>query len=91
LGGSLAYLLAQHKAELGTKYVTEIVIFRDNYPQDVHPCIQILFRIKDVPDPDVDLSQDLQIRSSVLEEGLENRIRVHKIFQGTNLLIIGSA
>ncbi|KAH6875074.1 hypothetical protein BKA58DRAFT_334135 [Alternaria rosae] len=97
LGGSLAYLLAQHKAELGIKHVTEVVIFRDDFAQDWSPYVQLLFRIKDVPNPAPDPAlgaesgQALRLRSSVLDDGLKNRIHIHKIFPDTRALVIGGA
>lgn len=97
MGGSLAYLLAQHKAELDIKHVTEVVIFRDDFAQDWSPYVQLLFRIKDVPNPAPDPAlgaesgQALRLRSSVLDDGLKNKIHIHKIFPDTRALVIGSA
>ncbi|KAI4929772.1 hypothetical protein J4E86_011714 [Alternaria arbusti] len=95
LGGSLAFLLAQHKAELSIKHVTEIVIFRDNWEGST-PYVQLLFRIKDVPDPapdpapDAESGQALRLRSSLLGDGLKNKIYTHKIFQDTRALVVGA-
>jgi len=88
-------LLAQHKAELGTKHVTEVVIFRDNFDY-LTPYVQLLFRIKDVPSPAPDpapgaeLGQALRLRSAVLGDGLKNKIYTHKIFQDTRALIVSA-
>lgn len=51
IGATLAFLLIQHKAELGIKMVSEIVIFRENNPANTLPDVNILFRIMDVPYP----------------------------------------
>jgi hypothetical protein len=48
LGSTLAFLFAQHKAELGHKHVTEVTIFRENHSQDTVSHTQLLFTIKDV-------------------------------------------
>ena len=88
-------MLAQHKAELGIKHVTEIVIFRDNWEGST-PYVQLLFRIKDVPDPAPDLAPDaesgqaLRLRSSLLGDGLKNKIYTHKIFQDTRALVVSA-
>ena len=50
LGGTLAFLLTQHKKDLGHKHVTDVTIFRDNDAHEL-PSIYLLFTIKDVPDP----------------------------------------
>ncbi|KAL6703814.1 hypothetical protein ACN47E_009033 [Coniothyrium glycines] len=51
IGATLAYLLLQHKAELGIKHVTEVIVFREAGPADeITPIVQMLFRIEDVPD-----------------------------------------
>jgi hypothetical protein len=78
---------------LGVKHVTEVVIFRDNFPQNVEPTLQLLFKIKDVPDPapDAESGQALRIRGSVLDDELRNKVRIHKIFQDTRAVIVGSA
>ena len=88
-------MLAQHKAELGIKHVTEIVIFRDNY-QGLTPYVQLLFKIKDVPSPAPDPApgaesdQALRLRSSVSDDSLKNKIYTHKIFQDTRALVVSA-
>lgn len=46
----LAFLLAQHKAELGTKHIPAVTIFRDSDddPDDNDPYVYMLYRIEDV-------------------------------------------
>ncbi|KAH9863562.1 hypothetical protein J1614_009494 [Plenodomus biglobosus] len=50
IGATLAYMLIQHKLELGIKQITQVVIFRENMADD-NPEIQLLFKIGDVPKP----------------------------------------
>ena len=95
LGRTLAFLLFQHKAELGTKHVTEIVIFRDNFPKGTMPSVQMLFKIKDVPEPaaavGAESARALRLRSSLLDDGLKNKVHLHKLFWDSRALVIGSA
>jgi hypothetical protein len=65
-------MLAQHKAELGHKHVTEVTVFRDNSPQDVIPSIQLLFTIKDVP------SVSDSGASRIRRDGPKNIVRTHR-------------
>jgi hypothetical protein len=51
LGGTLAFLLAQHKKELGIKHVTDVTIFRDNDLRIEEPMMYLLYTIKDVRTP----------------------------------------
>ncbi|KAI4658649.1 uncharacterized protein J4E79_006407 [Alternaria viburni] len=56
VGANKAFMLVQHKAELGLKHIPSITIFRDtkdpNRPDDA-PAYQLLFRIEDVPQDEV--------------------------------------
>jgi hypothetical protein len=80
----LAFLLAQHKKELGTKHVTSATIFRDNNddPDDNDPYVYLLYRIEDVDEMDTGV-QAIQIGHDIQPRGqadLQNLIRTHKIF-----------
>ncbi|KAF2125733.1 hypothetical protein P153DRAFT_298865, partial [Dothidotthia symphoricarpi CBS 119687] len=77
MGATIAFLLAQYKAELGIKHITEVTIFRDNTPPDWMPDVNMLFKIEDVPEKtDTDDShQALQTRGR-----RKNTIRVHRIW-----------
>ncbi|KAH6875069.1 hypothetical protein BKA58DRAFT_281314, partial [Alternaria rosae] len=52
VGANKAFMLVQHKAELGLKHIPSITIFRDATnparPEDNRPEYQLLFRIEDV-------------------------------------------
>jgi hypothetical protein len=91
IGSTLAFLLLQHKAELGDKHVSDITIFRD---YKVNPAfeadIQMLFRIVDVPDwemlPEdteiVDVAEVVMRERGEGEVGLglgKNVVRVHEM------------
>ncbi|KAG9186293.1 hypothetical protein G6011_02849 [Alternaria panax] len=54
LSGTLAFPVAQHKAELGTKHVTAVTIFRKNNddPNDNDPYVYMLYRIEDIEEMD---------------------------------------
>ncbi|KAI4913443.1 uncharacterized protein J4E92_009792 [Alternaria infectoria] len=56
VGANKAFMLLQHKAELGLKHIPSITIFRDtkdpSRPDDA-PAYQLLFRIEDVPQDEV--------------------------------------
>ncbi|RMZ69880.1 WD domain-containing [Pyrenophora seminiperda CCB06] len=75
IGTTLAFLLAQHKAELGIKHVTDITIFRENYPPETSPAIHILFRIEDVHTLDGSIGGRAQARDT----GPNSVIRIHHI------------
>ncbi|KAF1832885.1 hypothetical protein BDW02DRAFT_553766 [Decorospora gaudefroyi] len=79
IGSTLAFLLAQHKAELGHKHVTDITIFKDNYPPNTIPSVQLLYRIQDVPKPEQNANNALQARSKVMHTGPKHIIRIHKL------------
>jgi hypothetical protein len=85
MGATIAYILIQHKAELGIKHVTEITIFRDDGPETVGVDVQMIFKIKDVPNPGdvgmVDTDSALHVRDqATLDLHSRNIIRVHRVF-----------
>jgi hypothetical protein len=48
-------MLLQHKKELGLKYVIEVLVFRDELKKIAdQPAVQIVFRIEDVPPPELE-------------------------------------
>lgn len=60
IGATITYLLLQHKAELGIKRITEIIIFKDDVlpgapdPEDDEEedvVVHLLYKIADVPPP----------------------------------------
>ncbi|KAF2824629.1 hypothetical protein CC86DRAFT_419772 [Ophiobolus disseminans] len=80
LGATIAFMLIQHKAALGIKHVTDITIFRDAYLAKTK--IQLLFTIKDVPNPhnEDDVKEGgPKIRQHVdRNHEVKNVLRVHK-------------
>lgn len=87
LGSTIAFILAQHKAELGTKYVSKMTIFKDNGPEDMSQAwTMLLFKIEDVPTQGPagvigHVDSAVRIRDQAQHVGLENVIRVHKVFE----------
>ncbi|KAI8933928.1 hypothetical protein NX059_009621 [Plenodomus lindquistii] len=72
LGATLAYMLIQHKAELGIKAVTEIVIFRED-SDDEFPELQLLFKIAEVQHPNGEPDVGMARQDSVVDGGLQVR------------------
>jgi hypothetical protein len=84
IGSTLAFLLLQHKAELGDKHVSGITIFRDYKANPAFVAdIRMLFRIVDVPDWEM-LPEDTEMidvgQVVKREEALgKNVVRVHEM------------
>jgi hypothetical protein len=77
LGSTLAFLLAQHKAELGHKHVTEVTIFRENHSQDTVPQIQLLFTVKDVHGSEAGEDENGDLNARHDRAGPRNIVRTH--------------
>jgi hypothetical protein len=95
IGASVAYLLLQHKAELGVKHVPSITIFRDAGEGMVQP--QLLFTIEDVADPDSDVEMPDAADSSNVRRSVEvrqygkNVLRVHEFRMAGGKVEAGAA
>ncbi|KAI8933919.1 hypothetical protein NX059_009612 [Plenodomus lindquistii] len=84
IGRKLGFLLLQHKADLGIKRVTEIVVFGNSYIEldDNYMWVHMLFKIGDVEDPVGQVSR----RSEKLNFGAGvyvNGVRTHMLLENT--------
>ncbi|KAF2032388.1 hypothetical protein EK21DRAFT_61098, partial [Setomelanomma holmii] len=84
IGATLAYLLIQHKAELGLKQVTSVNIFHGNWEHEdredrPQPEIHVLFQIEDyVPPERTDADDDAVYARSIRVRGdAKNIVRQH--------------
>lgn len=82
IGATIAFMLVQHKAELGTKHITPITIFRDSHEglrEGLLPQVQPVFAIENVPVPDDDMGDghSSRVRRRVdVSNGGKNVLRV---------------
>lgn len=85
IGATLAFMLIQHKAEMGIKMVMEIVIFRENNAANSVPDVNMLFRIGDVPYPvqgetgETDNGESSIAHAEKKRDKKEHYLRVHTI------------
>lgn len=90
MGSTMAHFLLQHKSDLGIKNVGSITIFRDNSPETDSPDTQLLFKIIDVPQDEIDDSDfemedapDMMLKRALwLQPISKNIVREHKVVMG---------
>jgi hypothetical protein len=82
IGATVAFLLLQHKRELGVKQVTDVTIFRDGDEDDgAVPLVHLLFGIYDVPEPvnpGEEVNRDINLRQERLRKEKKDVARMHE-------------
>ncbi|KAH9880953.1 hypothetical protein IAQ61_001247 [Plenodomus lingam] len=87
IGATLAFMLIQHKAEIGIKHVTDIVIFSTKLGAEGFVQVHMVFKVADVDNPfDVGIatrSEDKQYAAGNLDklDGYDNGVRTHVLFE----------
>jgi hypothetical protein len=64
IGATIAFLLLQHKHELGAKHITGVNVFRDgDFDGGSRPWVTMLFTVKDMsPVDEEEVTRELQLR-----------------------------